>query len=107
VISCAVVNSGNQEDFDFIFNKTKEILDISARNDLLSGLSCSKEQWLLTRYLDDQLSNPNNILTALNNVASKPYGNLLAWSYLKNNWVEIYSRYERKYINKNLLELLN
>lgn len=91
IISCAVVNSGPQADFEYILAEANKLTDESAKNDLLSGLSCSTNEWLLSKYLEDQLASSTNILSALTNVVSRPFGSSTAWTFLKTNWNQIYS----------------
>lgn len=99
---CTSINSGTDADYEYVHYQAQNITDTSAKNDLLSSLSCTRNQSLLTEYLKDQLSNPNYILTALINVATKPSGNLVAWSFLKQNWEQIYSLYSPFYSVKIL-----
>lgn len=92
MVLCTSIRHGSAKEFEFLFSKAKGTNDTALKNVLLSGLSCSKEQWQLAKYLNDQLVNSNSTLTALRNVATKSYGYLLAWSFIKNNWIELNSR---------------
>lgn len=84
---------GSSKDFDFLYKKAKSNETSSIlKNDFFTALSCSKEPYLLSKYLNDQSNNKSNTLTALRNVATKPYGYLIAWNYLKSNWDDLYSR---------------
>jgi hypothetical protein len=65
----------------------------SIKRDLLSGLSCSKESWLISKLLNDQLRNENSdTLFTLSNLAVKPQANLITWNFVKNNWNYLYNR---------------
>jgi hypothetical protein len=87
---CTSIRYGDEKEFNLVFEEAMNNETIaSVKNDLLLGLSCAKEQWLLNKYLDSQLE--GNILVALDNVATKSNGHLLAWYFLKSNWEKIYS----------------
>ncbi|CAF0711353.1 unnamed protein product [Brachionus calyciflorus] len=102
VMLCAGIQYGTSKDFNFIFNKAKNTNDTTLRNDFYAGLSCSKEQYLLSRYLNDQL-NTSSLITAIRNVLNKPSGNSLAWQFLKNNWNFIYEKFNSSTTFSNLL----
>ncbi|CAF0852077.1 unnamed protein product [Brachionus calyciflorus] len=92
IILCVGIQYGTTKDFNFILNKAKNTSnDTTLKNDLLAGLSCSKEQHLLNRYLNDQI-NTSSVITAIRNVLKNPSGNSLAWQFIKNNWSYIYEK---------------
>lgn len=87
-VFCTSIRYGSPKDFDLVFDAADKEMDQVVKSDLLLGLSCSKEQWQLLKYLSSQLEGDIDI--ALNYVAINRNGYLLAWYFLKNNWGEIY-----------------
>ncbi len=60
-------------------------------------MSCTKEPWLITRFLNDQINSsivrPQDAISGLSAIAVKSSGNLKAWEFLKQNWDLLFSKY--------------
>lgn len=99
LVMCVGVYQGSENDFDYVFDQVKTTTDLSLRNDLISGLACSKDPLLHLSLLDFQLkANTSDVLGALVNVANRPGGFVTSWNYLKANWDYLYSKYTNFYI---------
>lgn len=89
---CTSLYHGSQDEWQKIFDKAKNTSETSLRNDLLAGLTCSREPVNQQALLDDQLS-ASNILTTMINVANRPGGYIISWNFLKVNWNDLYARF--------------
>jgi len=85
---------GSKKELDFAFEQLDKRTDSILRRDLIFGLSCSKELWVLSKLLNQQLENKVvDPLLAMRSVAVNPVGNPLVWNFLKNNWNYIFEKY--------------
>ncbi|XP_067172790.1 aminopeptidase Q isoform X2 [Apteryx mantelli] len=90
-ICCYGVAMGSDKEWNFAWemynqtNSTKEEKDI-----LLSALSCSRESWLLYRYLryalSDTLFSSNCTSNIILYVVAKDIGQRMAWEFVTENW---------------------
>lgn len=59
-------------------------------------MSCTKEPWLLNKHLNNQLNETKvrvqDSLTGLRYTTYKPYSNVIAWNFIKNNWNQLIQR---------------
>ena len=94
-VLCSAIKNGGQTEFEFVFKLLKEggQLKSDLKLDLLIGLSCTKEVWLLDKFLNDRLDHSNDILIDLENAITKTSSYLVVWNFIKSRWNEIYGRY--------------
>ncbi|XP_004420347.1 PREDICTED: aminopeptidase Q [Ceratotherium simum simum] len=96
VILCYGIALGNEKEWDFLLNiynnKTKE----EERMQLAFAMSCSKDPWILNRYLEYAITtspstfNETNIIEV---VAESEVGRYIAKDFLVNNWQAVSERY--------------
>ena len=59
-------------------------------------MACTRIGYLISRFLNDQLNTSKvriqDTLTGLRAAASKAEGNLKTWTFVKDNWNELFSR---------------
>ena len=53
-------------------------------------MSCAKQPWLVSRYLNDQINSSKVRLQdtafGISYISEKSYGNMIAWTFIKENW---------------------
>ena len=53
-------------------------------------MSCTKQPWLISRYLNDQINSTKvrlqDAASGISQVSIRAYGNLRAWTFVKDNW---------------------
>ncbi|XP_025716650.1 aminopeptidase Q isoform X2 [Callorhinus ursinus] len=96
VILCYGVALGSEKEWDFLLNmytnKTKE----EERIQLTYAMSCSKDPWILNRYMEYAITaspfafNETNIVEV---VAASEVGRYIAKDFLVNNWQAVSERY--------------
>lgn len=90
VVYCNAVRSGTAEDFNFLYDRYKTE-DISAEQlNLLAGMACTKDQTLVTKYLDYIIKTddirPQDRAAAINNLLnSNPEGPNYLYTYITAN----------------------
>ncbi|OCU02223.1 aminopeptidase Q [Xenopus laevis] len=88
-ICCYAIANGGEKEWDFAWemvNKSEEI----ERDFLFHALSCTKEPWLLHRYLQYSLDMyKSSTFTIFLDVIKTEIGRHIAWEFLKENWQRI------------------
>uniref|UniRef100_A0A8C3F6C7 Aminopeptidase n=1 Tax=Chrysemys picta bellii TaxID=8478 RepID=A0A8C3F6C7_CHRPI len=97
-ICCYGVAMGSDKEWDFALkmynhnNSTEIDKDI-----MLFAMSCTRESWLLYRYLQYSLNNSllssDNISIVISNVAATEIGQRIAWEFVTENWLALNERY--------------
>ncbi|XP_050542648.1 aminopeptidase N-like isoform X2 [Daktulosphaira vitifoliae] len=91
IIYCVAISYGGEEEWDFTWSMYKLTKTVSEKDLLLDALGCSRETWILTRFLDYALQN-NSIIKSqdLSKVfyalTNKIAGQEVAWNYVRDNW---------------------
>ena len=59
-------------------------------------MSCTKQPWLISRYLNDQINSTKvRLQDATNGIiygAQTTFGNLRTWTFVKDNWDFLFSK---------------
>merc|ERR1712032_1456097 len=84
---CNAISDGGEEEWDFAWKRYTESTVASEKSTLLSSLGCTKEVWLLNRYL-------NMSLTA-GSVARNTVGRYLAFDFIRDKWAVVKDYYGR------------
>uniref|UniRef100_A0A674KB00 Aminopeptidase n=1 Tax=Terrapene triunguis TaxID=2587831 RepID=A0A674KB00_9SAUR len=100
-ICCYGVAMGSDKEWDFAWkmynhnNSTEIDKDI-----MLFAMSCTRESWLLYRYLQYSLNNSllssDNISIVISNVAATEIGQRIAWEFVTENWLVLNERYGKQ-----------
>ncbi|XP_012861111.2 aminopeptidase Q [Echinops telfairi] len=96
VILCYGIALGNDKEWDFLFSIYTNERNEDKRFQLVYALSCSKDPWILHRYMQYAIStaslnlNETNIIEV---VASSEVGQYVAKDFLVNNWQAVSERY--------------
>lgn len=91
---CNAIRVGGQEDWDFAWKRYLNSNVGSEREAIMSALGCTRETWLLSRYLEWALMENSGIRKqdvprVFAAVANNVIGHELAYRFLKNNWIRI------------------
>ncbi|XP_050005240.1 aminopeptidase Q [Alexandromys fortis] len=98
VALCNGIALGTVKEWDFLFsfyiNITKEKEERGSR--LIPAMSCSKEPWILNRFMEYVVTvnpNPFNETNVIEAVAASEVGQYVAKDFLLNNWPAVSERY--------------
>ncbi|XP_015378503.1 PREDICTED: aminopeptidase N-like, partial [Diuraphis noxia] len=98
VIYCQAMKYGGEDEWNFLWERYQRSNSNSEKDDMLVGLGCSSETWLLNRYLNWSLDNSTIRMQDANAVfsaiASNDVGFSLAKDFLYNNISVIYEFYQ-------------
>ncbi|XP_063203100.1 aminopeptidase N [Chroicocephalus ridibundus] len=96
-IYCSIVATGGEEAWTFIWDKFQEATVVSEADKLRTALSCSREPWILNRYLqytlDPKKIRKQDATATINSIASNVVGQPLAWDFIRGNWKTLFSQY--------------
>lgn len=90
-IYCTAIRDGGQEHWDFVWNRVLRSNVSTERVMMMIALGCSRETWILSRYLEWSVTESSGIrkqdlVTVFNSVTNNVIGQELAYRFLKNNW---------------------
>ncbi|CAH2296190.1 aminopeptidase Q [Pelobates cultripes] len=101
-ITCYAISVGNEREWEFawnIFNKSISEDHYDFDNEYLSqSLCCTKEPWLLQRYLHNilEIGNVHVALDVFQAMIKQDLGKYIAWDFLKENFDRIKDLVEGK-----------
>ncbi|XP_062274018.1 aminopeptidase Ey-like [Scomber scombrus] len=96
-VYCSAIADGGVEEWNFAWSMYKNAAIASEADKLMYALSCTKEPWLLNRYLEYSL-NPAMIRkqdagSTIVYIAGNPIGQPLAWDFIRSKWDHIFNDY--------------
>lgn len=97
IIYCTVIRHGGQEEWDYLWSMYKKSNVASEKATIMQSLSCTREVWLLQRFLDMSLNNTSGIRkqdasSVFDGVAGNEVGFYIAKSFLENRIVDIHKK---------------
>lgn len=98
-IYCTAVRSGGENEWRFLWERYTRSNVAAERSQILGALGCSREVWLLQRYLDWTLDESSGVRNQdrsqiFGGVATSDVGFLLAKSFFFDRIDSIYQKYE-------------
>ncbi|XP_012230834.1 aminopeptidase N [Linepithema humile] len=107
VVYCTAIRVGGQSEWDFAWQRYRATNVGSEKDLLLQALGCTREIWLLNRYLDWTITENSGIrkqdvVRVFGSVASNIVGQPLAFDYFRNKWPRL-----REYFGTSLLTVNN
>ncbi|KAK8396295.1 hypothetical protein O3P69_005380 [Scylla paramamosain] len=98
-VYCTGVAKGGVEAWEGVWARYLETEVAREKLHLLQALGCSKEIWILSRYLDMAFTEGSGIRKqdinlVFSSVAENDVGRSLAWNFLRSNWEMIVSYYD-------------
>lgn len=96
VVYCTAIRTGSEAEWNFLWTRYTKSNVGTERNMILGSLGCSREIWLLTRYLDYSLDESSGVRKqdsgqVFGSIARGDIGFYLAKSFLENRVEEIYN----------------
>ncbi|CAJ1048729.1 aminopeptidase Ey-like isoform X2 [Xyrichtys novacula] len=96
-VYCSAISAGGVEEWDFAWSMFKKATIASEAEKLMDALSCTKQPWLLNRYLeyclDPQKIRKQDATSAIVSIAGNNVGQPLAWDFIRANWRHLYNEY--------------
>ncbi|XP_059191202.1 aminopeptidase Ey-like [Centropristis striata] len=96
-VYCNAIAAGGAKEWEFALSKFLNTTIASEAEKIRSALACTKQPWLLNRYLEYTLNSTiirkqdatSTIVYVANNVVGQP----LAWDFVRDRWTYIFNEY--------------
>ncbi|KAJ7997845.1 hypothetical protein DPEC_G00216390 [Dallia pectoralis] len=96
-VYCSAIGAGGQAEWEFAWKQFESATIATEADKLRSALACTKQAWLLNKYLEYTLDAnkirkqdaTSTIVYIANNVVGQP----LAWDFIRDRWVYIFEQY--------------
>uniref|UniRef100_S4RXZ6 Aminopeptidase n=1 Tax=Petromyzon marinus TaxID=7757 RepID=S4RXZ6_PETMA len=96
-VYCAAIAAGGQAEWDFGWKMFKETSLATEADKLRDALACSKQTWILNRFLeytlDPTMIRKQDATNTIVRIASNVVGQSLAWDFIRANWEYIFTEY--------------
>lgn len=96
-VYCSAIATGGQDEWDFAWKMFQNVTVATEAASLRSALACTKEPWLLNRYLQWTLDRTRirkqDVASSIQAVARNVVGAPLAWSFIRANWEHMVQTY--------------
>lgn len=88
---CIAIRYGEQTEWDFAWQRYLKATVSSEKEMLLAGLGCSRETWILKRFLERSISNTKGIrkqdvFRVFGAVSNSVIGQPIAFNFIRENW---------------------
>lgn len=96
-VYCNAIAQGGEKEWDFAWEQFRKATVVNEADKLRAALACSKQVWILNRYLSYTL-NPDLIrkqdaTSTISSIASNVLGQNLAWDFVQSNWEKLFKDY--------------
>lgn len=94
VVYCTAIKYGTDDVWDFVWNRYMNANVSSEKELLLDALACSREPWILSRFLDRTLTENSGVrkqdlIRVFVTVSNNPIGIPITYTFLRSNWDRI------------------
>ena len=98
-VLCTAVSEGDEATWDFVWARYLGSHNANEKLSLLTALACSREVWLLERYLEMSLTEEAGVskqdgYKIVVAVSNNLVGRFLAWDWLRSHWDELTTYYD-------------
>lgn len=93
-VYCTAIENGDKDDWEFLWRVYEREQNSSERDRILKSLSCSKQMWVLSRYLEWTFSKSKPIRRQdgayiFRMIAKNNYGRDIAFNFVRERWTTI------------------
>ncbi|KAK3895772.1 hypothetical protein Pcinc_000525 [Petrolisthes cinctipes] len=93
-VYCTGIAEGGEAEWNFAWNQYLTTNLGTERDIILTALGCTKEIWILSRYLEMSITEGSGIRRqdasrSIDAVARNDVGRDLAWNFIRDNWYQI------------------
>lgn len=97
-VYCTAIENGNKEDWDFLWKAYENEQNASERDRIMRALGCTKEIWMLARYLEWTFNKAKPIRRqdgafVFRMIAKNNYGRDIAFNFMRERWQTIKDYY--------------
>lgn len=91
MVYCTAVKYGNEMEWEFLYDRFLKATVSSEKETILSALGCSRETWILRRYLERAMSDKQGIrkqdvFRVFAAISTNIIGQPIAFDFIRDNW---------------------
>ncbi|KAM4744489.1 aminopeptidase Ey-like [Anableps anableps] len=98
-VYCNAIAAGGKAEWDFAWEMYRNATIASEADKLMYALSCTKEPWLINRYLqyslDPEKIRKQDVSYTFVYISRNPIGQPLVWDFIRANWEYLINEYGR------------
>ncbi|KAG9508960.1 Aminopeptidase N [Fragariocoptes setiger] len=111
IIYCNVVRHGKESDWDFLWRQYDREQSANERDRILKALACSRELWMLNRFLEWTFDPTKSIrrqdaALVFSAVVKNEHGRDTAFNFLRNRWLTIRTYFGSSLFSRNYGKLI-
>ncbi|XP_062947896.1 aminopeptidase N [Cynocephalus volans] len=96
-VYCNAISLGGEEEWDFAWDQFQKATLVNEADKLRVALACSREVWILNRYLsytlNSDLIRKQDATSTINSIADNVIGQSLVWDFVQSNWKKLFEDY--------------
>ncbi|XP_037111087.1 alanyl (membrane) aminopeptidase b [Syngnathus acus] len=96
-VYCNAIAAGGAKEWDFAWSEFQSATIASEAEKLRAALACTKQPWLLNRYLESTLNSTlirkQDATSTIVYIANNAIGQSLAWDFVRARWSFIFTQY--------------
>jgi len=98
-VLCSGIAKGDVSHWDFLWQRYLVSNNANEKTNILSALACSREVWLLQKYLDMSISEDSGVRKqdghrVIVGVSKNIVGRYIAWDWIRANWARLSAYYD-------------
>ena len=98
-VLCSAIGNGNETTWDFLWERYANSNNGNEKVSIMNALACSKEVWILERYLEMSLNEESGIrkqdgYRVITGVSRNIVGRYIAWNWIRDNWERLSTYYD-------------
>ncbi|XP_051837055.1 aminopeptidase N [Antechinus flavipes] len=96
-IYCNAISRGGEQEWNFAWKQFQSATLVTEADKLRSALACSRDVWVLDRYLSYTLNSTlirkQDATSTITRIASNVVGQSLAWNFVQVNWKKLFQEF--------------
>jgi len=98
-VLCSAIGNGNETTWDFLWSRYNNSNNGNEKVSIMNALACSKEVWILERYLEMSLTEDSGVrkqdgYRVIVGVSKNIVGRYIAWDWIRANWAQLSAYYD-------------
>ncbi|XP_036026619.1 aminopeptidase N [Onychomys torridus] len=93
-VYCNAISFGGEEEWNFAWEQFRKATLVNEADKLRAALACSKDVWILNRYLSYTLNSEyirrQDATSTITSIASNVVGQPLVWDFVRSNWKKLF-----------------
>lgn len=94
IVYCTAIKYGDQTEWDFAWERYQKTTVSSEKEILLSAMGCSRETWILMRFLERSLTDDygirkHDVFRVFHAVSGNVLGQPIVFHFIRKNWEQL------------------